>query len=208
MRDKLIEIYNKLFERYSNQYWWPAATKEEVVIGAILTQNTSWSNVEKAIANLKQQKICSFEGIYNINIEQLKAYIKPAGFFNQKAEYLKNTAEFFLENGSIKGLKKQDTKTLRRQLLKIKGIGKETADSILLYALDKPVFVVDAYTKRLVKRHNLSKNTDYDSIQKLFEENLKKDTALFNEFHALIVRNAKEFCTKKPRCNGCPLEGV
>jgi len=183
MRDKLIEIYNKLFERYSNQYWWPAATKEEVVIGAILTQNTSWSNVEKAIANLKQQKICSFEGIYNINIEQLKAYIKPAGFFNQKAEYLKN------------GLKKQDTKTLRRQLLKIKGIGKETADSILLYALDKPVFV-------------LSKNTDYDSIQKLFEENLKKDTALFNEFHALIVRNAKEFCTKKPRCNGCPLEGV
>lgn len=208
MRNKLIEIYDKLLERYSNQHWWPAVTKEEVVIGAILTQNTSWANVEKAIENLKQQGICSFAGICNIDTEQLKTFIKPAGFFNQKAEYLKNTAEFFLENGSINGLKKQDTKTLREKLLKIKGIGKETADSILLYALDKPVFVVDAYTKRLIKRHNLSKNTDYDSIQRLFEENLEKDTALFNEFHALIVRNAKEFCTKKPQCRGCPLEGV
>ncbi len=208
MRDKLLEIYDKLFERYSNQYWWPAATKEEVVIGAVLTQNTSWANVEKAVENLKQQGVCSFEGIYKINIEQLKIYIKPAGFFNQKAEYLKNTAKFFLENGSINGLKKRDTKILREKLLKIKGVGKETADSILLYALDKPVFVVDAYTKRLIERHNLSKNTDYDSIQRLFEENLKKDTSLFNEFHALIVKNAKEFCTKKPRCNGCPLEGV
>ncbi len=208
MRDKLLDIYDKLLERYSNQHWWPAATKEEVVIGAILTQNTSWANVEKAIENLKQQGICSFAGICNIDTEQLKTFIKPAGFFNQKAEYLKNTAVFFLENGSINGLKKQDTKTLREKLLKIKGIGKETADSILLYALDKPVFVVDAYTKRLIKRHNLSKNTDYDSIQRLFEENLEKDTALFNEFHALIVRNAKEFCTKKPQCRGCPLEGV
>ncbi len=199
-------FYERLLERYSRQHWWPAETEEEIVIGALLTQNTAWSNVEKAIKNLKKGNMCSLEAIYQASIDRLKECIKPAGFFNQKAQYLKNIASFFVEHGGFEGLSSYDTGALRTMLLKIKGVGKETADSILLYAFDRPVFVVDAYTRRLIERHRLSDKLDYDSLQELFMRNLPRDASLFNEYHALIVRNAKEHCRKKPRCKGCPLE--
>ncbi len=207
-KNKLLEIYDKLFERYSYQHWWPAVTKDEIVIGAILTQNTAWSNVEKAVENLKNSGICSLEAVFYTDIDSIKENIKPAGFFNQKSVYLKNISEFFVKNGSFNKLSRLDTNRLRSELLKIKGIGKETADSILLYAFGRAVFVVDAYTKRLILRHNLLKSNDYDTIQDFFEDNLPKDVELFNEYHALIVKNAKEFCRTKPKCSGCPLEGV
>ncbi len=203
-----MEIYEKLLSRFGAQHWWPANTKEEVIIGTILTQNTAWINVEKAVKNLKNEDICSFNGIFNSNIQVLKKAIKPSGFFNQKSVYLKNISDFFIKNGGIDHLSKNTTENLRQKLLNLKGIGKETADSILLYAFDRDVFVVDTYTKRLVERHNLSNNLNYDNIQKLFENNLDKDYVLFGEYHALIVRNSKEFCRKKPICNGCPLMGV
>ncbi len=208
MNNKITEIYNKLFQRFSKQHWWPADTKDEIIIGTILTQNTAWTNVEKAVTLLKQNGLCSLEKIYGCEIQLLKECIKPAGFFNQKAVYLKNTAEFFVKNGGVDKLSSHSTSSLRDHLLNIKGIGKETADSILLYAFNRPVFVVDSYTKRLIKRHNLSKKLDYDNIQMLFEENLEKNAELFMEYHALIVKNAKEFCRKKPKCDNCPLNGV
>ncbi len=208
MKNKLTEIYNKLFEKFSNQNWWPAKTKEEIIIGAILTQNTAWSNVEKAINSLKKENLCSFEGILDANMKKLKNCIKPAGFFNQKALYLKNTALFFVKKGGIKNLSSVDTNTLRDWLLNIKGVGKETADSILLYAFERPVFVVDTYTKRLVERHGLLKQPTYENTQKLFEDNLDRDALLFNEYHALIVKNAKVFCRKKPLCDNCPLKEI
>jgi endonuclease-3 related protein len=208
IKSKLLDIYNRLFDRFSYQYWWPADTKDEIVIGAILTQNTAWSNVEKAIKNLKEKKLCSLEAIHKSDIELLKECIKPAGFFNQKSNYIKNIAEYFAKNGSYQHLSKQSTKNLRERLLGIKGVGKETADSILLYVFERPVFVVDAYTKRLIKRHNLLDDADYDSIQSLFMDNLNGDVELFKEYHALIVKNAKEYCKTKPLCGNCPLKGV
>ncbi len=203
-----MEIYNRLFKHYSSQHWWPARTPEEVIIGAILTQNTAWQNVEKAIENLKKMGACDLESIDKMPAEQLKEAIKPAGFFNQKAGYLKNMASFILSNGGLEKLALLNTQTLRNKLLSVRGIGKETADSILLYAFNRPIFVIDAYTKRLMERHELSKKLDYDSLQRLFMENLPHDAELFNEYHALIVRNAKEHCRKKPVCDGCPLEGL
>ncbi len=208
MKHKLIEIYDKLLKEFSYQHWWPAQSKDEIVIGAILTQNTAWKNVEKAIDNLKSLDLCTLDAIYKSDTDIIGRCIKPAGFFNQKSVYLKNIAKFFVINGSVEGLSELSTKELRRRLLDVKGIGKETADSILLYVFKRPVFVVDAYTKRLIKRHNLSINTDYDSIQKLFEDNLGKDVEVFCEYHALIVKNAKEFCRTKPLCDRCPLFGV
>ena len=208
MKEKLLEIYGKLLDRFSYQNWWPAQTKDEMVIGAILTQNTAWSNVEKAILSLKNANLCSLYKIHTSNFDKLKECIKPAGFFNQKAQYLKNTAEFFVENGSFYKLNSFDTQTLRRMLLSITGIGRETADSILLYAFNRAIFVVDAYTKRLIKRHGLSDKLNYDDVQNLFMQNLERDTKLFGEYHALIVKNAKEFCRSKPLCENCPLLGV
>ncbi len=208
MKKLLMDIYNKLLDRYSYQHWWPAQTKDEMVIGAILTQNTSWSNVEKAINNLKKHQLCSLEKIYSINDNIIKQLIIPAGFFNQKAQYLKNIARFFIDNGSFLTLSTLDTAQLRNKLLSIKGIGKETADSILLYAFDRAVFVIDAYTKRLINRHNISAESDYDEIQNIFMDNLDNNHRLFGEYHALIVKNAKEFCKSKPLCDNCPIKGL
>lgn len=205
---RLVEIYGRLFERFSYQYWWPADTQDEIIIGAVLTQNTAWNNVEKAIENLKNNNICSLESIFYADMNVLKNSIKPAGFFNQKSLYLKNIAEFFVKNSLFLKLSKLDTDILRKKLLDIRGIGKETADSILLYAFERPIFIVDAYTRRLIKRHNLSDKDSYDSVQALFMDNLRNDAAFFKEYHALIVKNAKEFCKTKPQCSGCPLEGV
>ncbi len=208
MKEKLLEIFNRLYERFGPQHWWPAKTRDEVVIGAILTQNTAWKNVENALDNLKDNGLLELKKLYKMDTETIKELIKPAGFFNQKAEYLKNISKFFVENRGFEELSKLDTKALRQKLLNVKGVGKETADSILLYAFEKPISVVDAYTKRLVKRHKLCECSNYDEIQNLFMENLPLDEELFNEYHALIVKLAKEFCRKKPICNGCPLEGI
>ncbi|PIR90060.1 endonuclease [bacterium (Candidatus Gribaldobacteria) CG07_land_8_20_14_0_80_33_18] len=175
--------------------------KEEVVIGAILTQRTNWKNVELALENLKNKKIVSLESLYHLGSKKLASLIKPAGFYKAKAQYLFNLVKFIVENyGSLEKLRKVGLKELREKLLKVKGVGPETADSILLYALDKPIFVIDEYAKRLIKERNLIEKTNYHFLQKLFEENLRKDFRLYQDFHALIVINGKN----KKR----PLRGV
>jgi endonuclease-3 related protein len=203
------DIYRRLYRSFGPQHWWPAKSPFEVAVGAILTQNTSWANVEKAIRNLAARKLLEPRRLNRLSDTKLARIIRPAGYYNIKAKRLKNFLRFFLEehSGSIKKMSAKSLPVLRRQLLEVNGIGPETADSILLYALKKPVFVVDAYTKRIFSRHRLfDAQADYHSVQKIFAQNLKKDVKLFNEYHALIVRVGKEFCRKqKPRCQICPL---
>ncbi len=208
---KLKEIFERLYNFFGPQGWWPGSTSFEIAIGAILAQNTSWKNAEKAIENLKKKTLSPSE-INKLPQKKLATLIKPAGYYNQKAKKIKEFVKFLYEfyEGKMENMKKEETERLREQLLSIKGIGKETADSILLYALEKPVFVVDAYTYRVTLRHGLiSEDTDYEELKKLFEDNLEKDVKLFNEYHALLVRVGKEFCKKnKPICSGCPLEDM
>ncbi|MFH1370892.1 MAG: endonuclease III domain-containing protein [Planctomycetota bacterium] len=216
LSDRLKEIYELLFERFGPQDWWPGDTPFEVIIGAILTQNTNWTNVEKAIANLKYAKVLSPEKLHKLDIKKLAELIRPAGYFNIKAKRLKNFLNWLFENysGKLKNLEKIHTDRLRLELLSVKGVGPETADSILLYAFDRPVFVVDAYTARICSRHNLiDKDADYHQIQELFESNLPAsrkgrltaDVQFFNEYHALFVHLGKDFCKPTPRCDACPL---
>ena len=209
-QDILEEIYQKLFSRFGKQHWWPAQTQFEVIVGAILTQNTNWANVEKAINNLKKNKLLAPKKLYLLPEKKLAAFIVSAGYYNIKAKRLKAFMGFFFKNynGSVKKMASRDTVRLRRELLSVKGIGPETADSILLYALNKLVFVVDAYTKRIFSRHGfIHEDTDYHQVQDLFMQSMKKDIQLFNEYHALIVRLGKDFCLKKkPRCEICPLK--
>ena len=181
----------------------------EIIVGAILTQNTSWKNVEKAIENMKNEGVLNVVKLYEINTEKLSEIIRPSGFFNIKSSRLKNIINVIYNeyDATIQNMESIETYTLRNLLLNINGIGPETADSILLYALNKPVFVVDAYTKRFLKNHNLYNcDGDYHDIQKYFMDNLPKDTYLFNEFHALIVCLCQIHCRKVPICSGCPLE--
>ena len=192
------EIYNILYKKYGKQNWWPTKSdnkKFEVIIGTILTQNTSWNNVEKAINNLIKNNVLDTEKIIKINKNKLALLIKSSGYYNQKAERLKIIAKFFFNNKDPN----------RKELLNLKGVGKETADSILLYAYNKPYFVVDAYTKRIMNRIGF-KEESYDELQELFHKSLEKDYKLFNEYHALIVKLAKENCKKIPRCNDCCLK--
>lgn len=208
-KDALLKIYQRLFKEFGPQHWWPGQTKFEVMVGAILTQNTNWGNVEKAIKNLKQQRVLSPQALKDISPSQLASLIKPAGYFNVKTKRLKNFIEFFWReyNGDIHRMRKEPLSVLRPKLLSVNGIGPETADSILLYALDKPIFVIDAYTKRFLYRHNLApQNADYHSLQKLFMSSLREDVTLFNEYHALIVHLGKHFCRTKALCEGCPLQ--
>jgi endonuclease-3 related protein len=200
----LIEIYETLLQFFGKQYWWPADTQDEIIIGAILTQNTAWQNVEKAIGNLKKANLCSLQEIRNTPQSIIEDLIKTSGFYRQKSLYLKEIASFFKDfNEST------DTVNFRKALLNVKGIGLETADSILLYAFSKPVFVVDAYTKRLVERHKLFYSKDYNKLaQFFFMKNLPNDVELFKDYHALIVKLGKTFCRKKPNCKECPLKCV
>ena len=205
----LRKIYKKLFQFFGPQHWWPGNSRLEIIVGAILTQNTNWNNVEKAIKNLKFKKKLSVRALREIPEHKLARIIVPAGFFNVKAKRLKNFIVFISEEyaGSIKKMSQEPLNVLRQKLLTINGIGPETADSILLYACDKPIFVIDAYTKRILCRHNLIEETDvYNDIQKIFMTSLKKDVKIFNEYHALIVKLAKEFCRTKPLCSDCPLK--
>ena len=206
----LMEIYNKLLSYFGTQHWWPAETRYEVVIGAVLTQNTSWKNVERALENLKKENLIDEKKILDVDIGKLKELIKPAGFYNIKAERLRNITKYIVDNyGTTDDLAKteKDIKSLRNELLAIKGIGKETADSILLYALDKPIFVVDAYTRRIFSRFGITdKNMDYDEIRLIFENNILLNLNIYKEYHALIVELGKNYCKKKnPLCNECPL---
>ena len=209
--NKIIEIYHKLYRAFGPQHWWPGDSPFEIAVGAILTQNTNWANVEKAIASLKNKRALSAKGIHEMKTEKLALFIRPAGYFNVKARRLKAFIHFLINDyhGSMGRMKNEKLDTLRTKLLNVHGIGPETADSILLYALDNPVFVIDAYTKRVLSRHSvINHDENYERIQDLFHETLKRDTELFNEYHALFVRLGKTYCRKKPLCDGCPLEGM
>lgn len=205
--NRVYEIYQKLYKFYGPQNWWPAENWFEVVVGAILTQNTSWKNVEKSIENLKDKDLLEPFKLYRISEEKLAELIKSSGFYNLKSKRLKNFLKWLNGYGfDVNKLKKKDLFSLREELLGIKGIGKETADSILLYAFEKPVFVVDAYTKRMFTRLGFRLSKDYDEIKDFFEKNLPIRTQLFNEFHALIVNHSKEYCKKVPNCGDCFLK--
>lgn len=205
----LIEIYQLLYDAFRPQHWWPGDSQIEIITGAILTQNTNWTNVEKAINNLKTADCLNAEKLHNLKLSQLAELIRPAGYYNIKAKRLKNFLEWLFENydGNLTNLESLRTEQFREELLSVKGIGRETADSILLYAFNKPVFVVDAYTARITIRHRLIEpDADYEQLRYLFESNLPEDIQLFNEYHALLVRTGKEFCRPKARCPACPLE--
>ncbi len=206
------QIYKSLLKHYGQQQWWPAETPFEVMVGAILTQNTSWSGVERAIANLKQERMLSPEAIIAADIEELAEQIKPSGYFNIKAKRLSNYCNWYLQEGELKTLSTLATDDLRHGLLSVNGVGPETADDILLYAFERPVFVIDAYTRRIFSRLGLiNKEDGYEVLRRWFESQLGKSrsepirVALFNDYHALIVMLAKDFCRKKALCSDCPL---
>lgn len=206
--ETLTEIYQSLYDTFGPQHWWPGDSQFEIITGAILTQNTSWANVEKAIANLIAADCLDAGKLHNLEPSQLAELIRPAGYFNIKAKRLKSFLSWLFENyeGSLRNLESIDTQSLREELLSVKGIGCETADSILLYAFERPIFVIDAYTARITVRHGLIEpGADYQQLQDLFESNLPQDIQLFNEYHALIVRVGKEFCKPKAKCPSCPL---
>jgi endonuclease-3 related protein len=207
--ETLTEIYQLLFGAFGPQHWWPGETPFEVITGAILTQNTSWTNVERAIKNLKNANCLIPESLHQIDTQKLAELIRSAGYFNIKAKRLKNFVDWLYENydGQLTNLESIDTNRLREELLSVKGVGRETADSISLYALGRPVFVVDAYTARIAVRHRLIEpGADYEQLRDLFESNLPQDVQLYNEYHALLVRLGKYFCKPKAKCSGCPLE--
>ncbi len=211
MRTLLIKIYRTLYRAYGPRHWWPGETPFEVMVGAILTQNTSWRNVEKAIQKLKDKGVLNAEGIHQLRKSQLAPLIRPSGYYRIKAERLKAFVDFLFENydGNINRMGKERLKTLRAKLLKVNGIGPETADSILLYGLKKTIFVVDAYTKRVLLRHEMiSESASYGEIQRLFMNHLPHNKRLFNEYHALLVHLGKTLCKKVPRCDICPIKGV
>jgi endonuclease III related protein len=207
----LLDIYQRLFNHYGPRNWWPAETPFEVVVGAILTQNTNWNNVEKAIVNLRQADALTIDAILNLQLETLEQLIRPSGFFRQKAERLHLFCRYLQKHhqGSLERLFDQELNLLREELLRLKGIGPETADSILLYAGQRPSFVVDAYTQRLFRRLGiLAGEEKYAVIRDLFMSNLPEDIQLYNEYHALIVIHCKDFCRKKPLCHNCPCADI
>jgi endonuclease-3 related protein len=208
MREQLLNIFALLMERYGHRAWWPADTPFEVCVGAILTQNTNWGNVEKAIANLKQAGLLEPGQLHAVPRERLAEAIRPAGFFNLKSERLSIFVDWLYQraDGDLARLFANDWQQLRDELLALKGIGPETADSILLYAGHHPTFVVDAYTRRLFPRLGLvDERAGYEEVRTFFMANLPADVRLFNEYHALIVEHCKTHCRKTPRCGGCLL---
>ena len=185
-KGRVWELYLKLLEEFGPQHWWPAETPYEVVVGAVLTQNTNWKNVEKAIANLKAEGVLHPEGILNLPQDKLEELIRPSGFYRQKAERLKAVTRAFLSAD-----KSWDRFKLREHFLSVKGVGKETADSIVLYAFEKPIFVVDAYTRRFCRAFGLFEGKEYDEYREFFESHLPLDVEVFKEYHALIVEWGK-----------------
>lgn len=203
------EIYKSLREHHGPQDWWPGDTTFEIMVGAILTQNTAWTNVEKAINNLKKANALDPEIISQAHHKRLASWLKPSGYFNIKAKRLRAMCRWLLEQGGEGALKKNKTRDLRNALLDVYGIGPETADDILLYAFDRPVFVIDAYTRRIFSRLGLVEGDEhYENLQELFEKTLGKDAELFNEYHALIVIHGKDICRTKPKCEQCCLSNA
>ena len=213
MRDriKIAKIYDLLEGHFGDLKWWPAKTAFEVIVGAILTQNTAWTNVEKAIRNLRKAGLLTPAEMTRAGNSRLARLIRPAGYYRIKADRLKNISRFVMREcgGQLRRLRSQDAGHIRKKLLSVKGVGPETADSILLYALGKPVFVVDAYTKRIFSRHGLTEeDASYEKVQTLVHEHFPPDVRSLNQFHALLVETAKRFCRKKAgQCGECPLGG-
>ena len=209
MSVNLQEVYRRLLDALGPQHWWPGQSPFEVMVGAVLVQNTNWQNVEKAIENLREADLLEPHALYGVAQEELEELIRPAGYYRIKAKRLRSLLRFFVEryDGSIESMFQTRVGTLREELLGVNGIGPETADSILLYAGGLPSFVVDAYTHRILARHGwIDFEADYHQIQDYFQGELPDDAALFNEFHALLVRLGKDYCRKtQPKCKECPL---
>ena len=208
LNHRLTEIYRLLLASYGPQHWWPADTPFEVIVGAILTQSAAWGNVEKAVSNLKQARVMNPASLRKLPLSKLAKLIYPSGYYNAKALKLKSFVEHLEEahQDSLEKLFSLDIHRLRNELLNIHGIGPETADSITLYAAHKTIFVIDAYTRRILTRLGLSPSRDnYSAFQALFMGNLPADEKLFNEYHALLVRHGKEVCKKSPICEKCCL---
>jgi len=207
----LLKLYQTLLHHFGPQGWWPGETPLEVAVGAILTQNTNWQNVARAIDRLKQAGLLTAKALWQVPAAELAEHIRPAGYYRIKAQRLKNFITFLVDryDGAMAGLADRPLERLRPELLAINGIGPETADSILLYALAKPIFVVDAYTYRIFSRHGLVAGPySYDQLQNLCQAGLPREVALYQEFHALLVRTGKECCRPRPRCPACPLTGL
>mgnify|MGYP000901118049 FL=1 len=206
----LMEGFERMHARFGPRHWWPGETPFEVMVGAILTQNTNWKNVERAIANLKSERLLDPGRLLDLHPATLAKLIRPAGYYRVKAGRLRHFIAYFVEayGGKVKRMAAEPTGKLREELLAVKGIGPETADSILLYALEKPAFVIDAYTRRILSRHALcAEDETYDDLQAIFTDRLPAEVELYNEYHALVVETAKEYCRTSPRCDGCPLNG-
>jgi endonuclease-3 related protein len=204
-------VFDALSDTFGPQRWWPADTPFEVMVGAVLTQNTAWTNVERALENLREGGLLSPRAIHRLPAEELAELIRPAGYFRVKARRLKNLVALIEERyrGDVGALLSLDRDTLRQELLQVSGIGPETADSIVLYAAGWPIFVVDSYTARVLKRHGwVEPEADYQAIQEYFHGQLAADAQLFNEFHALLVAVAKRYCRTRPRCEECPLQDL
>ncbi|MGH8245654.1 MAG: endonuclease III domain-containing protein [Gammaproteobacteria bacterium] len=202
-----MQIYRRLFGAYGAQNWWPGDTPFEVMVGAVLTQNTAWTNVERAIGNLKSENLMDANRIHSIRQAWLARLIRPAGYFNVKARRLKNLCAWLVRRGGMAWARRQPTEKLRAELLSINGVGPETADAILLYAFHRPVFVIDAYTRRLCRALGVIRGDEpYESLRAAFESVLEPDPRIYNEYHALIVRHAKERCSGEPRCRHCKVE--
>jgi endonuclease-3 related protein len=207
-RRRLLTIYRRLERHYGPTGWWPGDSAFEIAVGAILTQNTAWTNVEQAIANLKRDRLLAPKKIAALPDGQLHTALKPSGYFRIKAQRLRSFCEFLIEKhaGSMKRMATVPLEDLRAELLDVHGIGPETADDILLYACEKPVFVIDAYTRRVLHRHgHVAEDINYHDLQKAFHDCLPADVSLFKEYHALIVYLGKDYCRPKPRCEACPL---
>jgi endonuclease-3 related protein len=202
----LNRVFHRLKGHYGSQQWWPGETPFEIMVGAVLTQNTAWTNVERAIHQLKQARALDAETIYQLPIESLAELIRPSGYFNIKAGRLKAFCEWYLGHGGYDSLKYWSTNRLRNSLLCIHGVGPETADDIMLYAFHRPVFVIDSYTRRLFARLGLlDANDNYENLRHFFQSSLEVKVKLYNEFHALIVIHAKEVCRARPLCEQCVL---
>jgi endonuclease-3 related protein len=202
----LTAVFHTLLSAYGPQHWWPGDTPFEIMVGAVLTQNTAWTNVEKAIANLLAHDKLSPEAIIAARKDHLANWLRPSGYFNVKAERLKNFCRWYVDAGDFNALSVLDTDTLRDSLLTINGVGPETADDVLLYAFERPVFVIDAYTRRLFSRLGfIAGDETYEDLRLACEDRLASDAGLYNEFHALIVLHAKMVCRVRPSCGDCVL---
>ena len=207
----LMELYEALLARFGHRSWWPGDTPFEVMAGAVLTQRTNWRNVEKALSALKEADALSPAALARMEPERLQALIRPAGYYRQKSARLARVARWLVERwgGDVAALSDAPTDELRAELLSLRGIGPETADSILLYALERPVFVVDSYTMRVVVRHELLyAESGYPDLQQLFSDHLPEDVALYKDYHAQMVELGKRFCRPAPRCRDCPVRPV